>query len=55
MMAIMGRLVHSAKLDLVLAGMVLVGMVLKIKFDGCALVSMRRLEGSIDVYLIVSV
>jgi hypothetical protein len=44
MTAIIGRLVYSAKLELVLDG-----MVLRAKYDGCALVSMRRLVGSADV------
>jgi hypothetical protein len=50
MTAIIGRLVQSAKLELILDEMVLVA-----KSDGCALVSMRRLEGSTDRYLMVSV
>jgi hypothetical protein len=44
MTAIIGRLVCIAKLELVLEG-----MVVRPKFDGCTLVSMRRLEGSADV------
>jgi len=50
MMAIIGRLVCSAKLELVLAS-----RVLREKLDGCAVESMRRLEGSRDVYSIVNV
>jgi hypothetical protein len=44
MMAIIGRFVYSAKLELVLDG-----MVLKAKYDGSALVSTRRLVGSEDM------
>ncbi|KAH9205169.1 hypothetical protein DL95DRAFT_397899, partial [Leptodontidium sp. 2 PMI_412] len=49
MAAIRGRLVGSAKLELVL-----VGMLLRAKPDGGNLVSMRRLEGSADVYSMVN-
>ena len=41
MTAIIGRLVYSAKLELVLDG-----MVLKAEYDGSTLVSTRRLVGS---------
>jgi hypothetical protein len=44
MMAIIGKLVYSAKLELVLDG-----MVLKAKYNGSALVSTTRLVGSADV------
>ena len=50
MAAIMGRLVYSAKLELVLAG-----MLLRVEPDGGNLVSIIRLEGSADVYSMVSV
>ena len=51
MTAIIGRLVYSAKLELVLAGIALGAK----SADGSTLVSMRRLEGSADVYSMVSV
>lgn len=50
MTAIMGRLVGSAKLELVL-----LGTLLRPKPDGGNLVSIRRLEGSADVYSMVNV
>jgi len=50
MIAIMGRLVGSAKLKLVL-----LGTLLRLKPDDGNLVSIRRLEGSADVYSMVNV
>lgn len=47
----MGRLVYRAKLELVLAEMVL----RRVNPDGGNLISIRRLDGSIDIYWIVSV
>lgn len=51
MAAIMGRLVYRAKLELVLAEMVL----RRVNLDRGNLVSIRRLDGSADVYSMVGV
>ena len=51
MTAIIGRLIQSAKLELILDEIVLVVA----KSDGGALISMRRLEGSADKYPMVNV
>jgi len=49
MTVIIGRLVYSAKLELVLDRIVLDRIVLRAKYDSYILILIRKLIGSIDI------
>jgi hypothetical protein len=49
-MAIIGRLIYSVKLELILNK---IGI--RAKSNSCALILIKRLKGSVDKYLIISV